>query len=430
MLSNVLQSLGQTLSSIYLGRFLGPQALAASGNLFPIIFLMISFMMGLASATNVLIGQAHGAGDEQRVKTVAGTSLGIGIIGGALVGVLCALFSEPLLRLIGTPADIFATSLLYARTMFVSLPLLFAFLLYSTCMRGMGDSRLPFYFLVLYTAMQMLVTPALIFGWLGLPRIGVLAAAWGTIVASLVTLSVVIFTLRAMRSPLALGQIAHALVPRGRLVLTLLRIGLPTGTQLILISLAEIAVISFVNRFGSNATAAYAAVNQITSYVQFPAISIGIAASIFGAQSIGAGRVDRLRKVVHASVAMNYVLEGALILIVYVFANWILGLFLTSESTHEIARALLNITLWSYAIFGNAAVISGIVRSSGDVLFPTAIAVASIWLIEVPVAWYLSHRIGLAGVWYGYPAAYIVNLFAQFAYYELVWRRKPLRALR
>jgi Na+-driven multidrug efflux pump len=105
-------------------------------------------------------------------------------------------------------------------------------------------------------------------------------------------------------------------------------------------------------------------------------------------------------------------------------------MFLTSEHTHHIARDLLNITLWSYAIFGNATVISGIVRSSGTVLVPMCITIFSIWGIEVPVAWVLSHRIGLPGVWWGYPAAFVVNVALQFAYYELVWRRKPLRAIR
>ncbi len=127
------------------------------------------------------------------------------------------------------------------------------------------------------------------------------------------------------------------MVPNPRLVVTLLRLGAPMGVQMIMVSLAEIAVITFVNRFGSDATAAYAAVNQIGSYVQFPALSIGIAASIFGAQSIGAGRTELLGAVVRSSVALNYIIEGALILIVYGFANVILGMFLTSE-THASHR--------------------------------------------------------------------------------------------
>ena len=427
MLSNVLQSLGQTINSIYLGHFIGPRALAAAGNLFPIVFFTISFLIGLSSASTILIGQAHGAGDVKRMKVVAGTTLGLGLVLGIVVGALGAIFAPELLRVIGTPADIFDSSVDYARIVFASFPVLFTFLFYSTFLRGTGDARTPLYFLIVSTAVTMLVTPALIFGWLGLPQLGVLAAAWGNLAANAVSLIALLITLHVRRNPLGPNpELLESLIPRGRIVLTLIKIGAPTGMQLVIVSLAEIAVISFVNHFGSDATASYAAVNQIASYVQYPAISIGIAASIFGAQSIGAGRPERLGAVVRSSVALNYLLEGCLIAIVYAAANWLLGLFLTSPETHEIARGLLNITLWSYAIFGNATVISGIVRSSGDVLIPLGISVASIWLVEVPVAWILSRHIGLSGVWFGYPAAFIVNAAAQFAYYELVWRRKPL----
>ena len=120
-----------------------------------------------------------------------------------------------------------------------------------------------------------------------------------------------------------------------------------------------------------------------------------------------------LGAVIRSGVALNYVVEGRFDPDLYGFANVILGMFLTSEHTHHIARDLLNITLWSYAIFGNATVISGIVRSSGTVLVPMLITIFSIWGVEVPVAWYLSNHIGLSGVWYGYPAAFIVNLSLQ-----------------
>jgi putative MATE family efflux protein len=430
MLSNVLQSLGQTIGYIYLGRFLGPQALAAAGNLFPIIFLMISFFLGVGSASSILIGQAHGAGDTERMRRVAGTTLGVGLSLGVIAGALCAIFVRPLLHLIGTPADIFDMSANYARVFFCGFPLLFTYLLYSTFLRGTGDSKTPFYSLIVSTVLTAAITPALILGWFGLPKLGVVAGAAGSIIATALTLLILGITLAREHNPLAPSrELLRAMAPNMRLVLTLLRLGAPMGVQMIMVSLAEIAVITFVNRFGSDATAAYAAVNQIGSYVQFPALSIGIAASIFGAQSIGAGRPELLGAVVRSSVALNYIISGALILVVYGFANIILGMFLTSEHTHHIARDLLNITLWSYAIFGNATVISGIVRSSGSVLVPMLISIFSIWGVEVPVAWILSNHVGLSGVWYGYPAAFIVNVSLQFAYYELVWRRKPLRAI-
>jgi len=85
---------------------------------------------------------------------------------------------------------------------------------------------------------------------------------------------------------------------------------------------------------------------------------------------------------------------------------------------------LLSITLWSYALFGNARVLSAMMVSTGTVLWPTVISIASIWLVEVPVAVYLSQHIGLDGVWYGYPAAFIAALTAQFVYYRFVWSKR------
>jgi Na+-driven multidrug efflux pump len=116
--------------------------------------------------------------------------------------------------------------------------------------------------------------------------------------------------------------------------------------------------------------------------------------------------------------------------VVYLLAREILSLFLTDQSTLNTARDLLSITLWSYVIFGNTSVLSGMMRSSGSVLWPTMIQVCTIWLVEVPIAWFLSHgSLGLRGVWIAYPIAFAVALILQSAYYFGVWRRKPIRAL-
>ena len=201
-------------------------------------------------------------------------------------------------------------------------------------------------------------------------------------------------------------------------------IGVPTGLQVMMVSLAEIAVISFVNRFGSSATAAYGAVNQVVNYVQFPAISIGISASIFGAQCIGARREDKLGSVIRSAVGLNYFIGAILIGLCYLFAWAILGWFITDLNTLHIAHQLLMITLWSYAIFGNWSVLSGIMRGSGDVIWPTAIGIFTIWGVEVPAAYLLMQHVGLKGVWLGYPIAYCVGLTLAFCYYEFVWKRK------
>ena len=430
MLSNILQSASGTVNSIFLGRMVGVLSLAAVSSFFPMLFFLISFVIGLSSGSTVLIGQAHGAGNDKRMTQVAGTTLSLTLLVAVIVGAAGAALSHTILVAVGTPAIILPAAESYARIVFISLPVLFAYLVYTAFLRGTGDAKTPFYFLLFSTAANLIVTPAFIGGWAGLPRLETNGAAVGGIivngasfVALLVYLSRTHHALRMDRAMLAALRIDW---PTARAVV---RIGIPTGIQLVMVSLSEIAVISFVNHFGARATAAYGAVNQVVSYVQFPALSIGIASSIFGAQSIGARRNDRLPHIVRAGVGLNYAISGALILTVYALSWEILGLFLVDKATLDIAHELLVITLWSYAIFGNNSVLSGIMRASGTVLWPTLLSVVSIWGVEVPTAYVLSHRIGLDGVWIAYPVAFIANLIFQLTYYLAFWKRREITAL-
>jgi putative MATE family efflux protein len=430
MLSNILQSAAQTFTSIYLGRMIGVGALAAASAIFPLVFFLVSFFIGVSTGSTVLIGQAYGAKDHERIGRTAGTTLMFALLLSAVVGVGGFLAIRPLLHLLGTPTDIFENTAAYGRIIFATLPLFFVYLAYTTFLRGIGDSRTPFIVLIGTTLIGIILTPALITGWIGLPHLGVLAAPTSNVVATAVGIVTLLVWLERAHSPLALSAISHHLRIDWPTLKVLIRIGIPTGIQLVMVSLSEIAVLAFVNGFGSEATAAYGAVNQIVSYVQFPAISIGIAASIFGAQSIGAQRHDRLAKIVRSAVSLNYIVGGILIVGCYAFAEQILALFVTRPSTLAIAHSLLAITIWSYVIFGNASVLSGLMRSSGSVLYPTSISVAAIWLVEVPIAWFLSRTsLGLSGIWYAYPIAFIVGLSGMCAYYFFVWKRKPISEL-
>jgi putative MATE family efflux protein len=430
MLSNVLQSAGQTANAIYLGRLVGVKSLAAVSAIFPIIFFLISFLIGLASGSTVLIGQAFGARDHVRLKQIAGTTLALTLVLGFVVGTIGGLFSYRMLAALGTPADIIGIAAGYARIIFFWIPILFLYLMYTTFLRGTGDTKTPFFALIAGTILTLVITPAFILGWLGLPAFSTNGAAIASVVSNALALGGLLAYLGLTKNPLAFDREMLAnLRLRWHLVRTIARIGIPTSINLVMVSLSEIAVLSFVNHYGSTAVAAYGAVNQIVSYAQFPAISIGIAASIFGAQSIGAGRAERLAPIVRSAVVLNYAIEGALIAIIYLFGVDVIRLFITAPATVTIAHGLLLITLWSYAIFGNARVISAIMVSSGTVVWPTLLSIASIWGVEVPVAYVLSKRIGLEGVWYGYPAAFIVGLCFQLIYYYAFWKRKPLKRL-
>ena len=430
IISNILQALSGTVNNIYLGQMLGVGAMASVSAFFPVLFFLIAFMIGLGAGAAVLIGQAWGANEPERVKAVAGTTLTIGLCAGLLVAIFGGTFTEPMLRALGTPADILPGATAYARIMLLAAPGIFLFLLVTSMLRGVGDTKTPLKTLLISTAVGLLVTPALILGWGGLPQMGVVSGAYAAVVSYLIALGWTAWYLRRRHHVLApdASFLKHLRFDR-TIAAKVLRIGLPTAVSMITISLSEIAVLFLVNRHGSQATAAYGAVNQIVSYVQFPAISIAITASILGAQAIGAGRSQSLGKIARTGIVMNLLLTGALVLLGYLFSRHILGLFITDAAVVELAQTLLHIMLWSSVIMGMSMVLSGLMRASGTVLVPTLITVLSIGLVQVPVAWVLNNRYGINGIWAAYPVAFLAMLALQATYYQLVWKKKPIRRI-
>jgi putative MATE family efflux protein len=430
VVGNVLQSLSGTFNGVFIGQMLGTRELAATASVFPIVFFFISLVIGVGAGGSVLIGQAWGAREPHKVKTIAGTAIALGLMLGLAVALLGGTFTEALLRALGTPANVLPEAISYGRIMMLAMPGLLVFILITQLLRGVGDTVTPLYSLLLSTATSALMTPAFIRGWFGLPQLGVNSAAAASILSFLVALGYMAVHLRRAKHVLAPDrELFKAIRIDGRIFRLVMKIGMPTGVQMVVISLAEIALLALVNSYGSDATAAYGAVNQVVNYVQFPALSIAITASILGAQAIGAGKLERLGPITRTGIQMNLVITGTLVLIGYLLSRHLMGLFLTEAKVLDLAQSLLHIMLWSSVVFGCASVVSGVMRASGTVLIPTAISIFCIVLIEVPSAYLLSHRIGLEGVWWAYPIAFCSMLVLQSAFYRLVWRQSKIERL-
>jgi putative MATE family efflux protein len=430
MLANILQSLSGTINSIFLGHMIGVPALAASTQFFPIMFFMMSFVIGLGAGASVLIGQAFGKGDFDKVRQIAGASLALSIVFGLVPGVLGAIYAEPLMIALETPPDIIKDATDYARVMMIAMPAFFVFLLATSILRGVGDAVTPLWTLALSTGVGLLVTPALIEGWFGLPKIGVTSAAVAALVSFVVAMAWLAWHLIRKKNPLApTPELLKYVRLDPKVLVPVLRIGVPTGLQMVVIAVAELALLRIVNDYGSNATAAYGVINQIIAYVQFPAMSIGIAASILGAQAIGGGRQAMLWPITRMALILNVVITGLGVALVYALSGPIVSMFVTEPTVAALTQHLLHIVMWSMVIFGFAVVFSSMMRSSGTVLAPTAFGIIAILAVEVPVAWYLSREIGIDGVWWAYPATFIAMFVMQGSFYTFVWRKRSIRAL-
>lgn len=430
MLSNVLQSMSGTINTIFIGQLIGVDALAAASMFFPILFLLIAFVVGLASGASILIGQAWGGKNLQKVKEVTGTTLAASFLGGIGVSILGFIFIDQILLLLGAPYNIIDAAAGYGRVFFLGIPPFFVLLVLTSMLRGVGDTMTPLLTLGFSIAAGLVVTPALILGWWGLPRIGVNAAAVAFIVGTVFSLAFMLIWLIWRKSPMALdGSALRYLRFERKLLLLILRLGIPAGIAMIVSSLAGIVILGIVTRFGSDATAAFGAVNQVMSYVQFPAMSMMIASAIFAAQAIGARRMDEVEQVTRTGLLMNLILTGGFVLIAYLFSENLVRLFITSEAVVQTTETLLHIVLWSVVMFGFSGVFSAVMRASGDVWMPMSLSLVAIIGVEVPAALVLSNLIGLNGIWIAYCLSFCTVLVLQAGYYVLFWRRKEISAL-
>lgn len=430
ILSNILQGLSGTLNGIFIGQMLGTHALASVAGMFPIVFFFISLVIGLGAGASVLVGQAWGAREPGKVRAITGAALALGALIGLAAAVLGSLFAREAMVALGTPADVLEDALRYARVMMLMMPVLLVFILFTQLLRGVSDTISPLLALLMSTTVGLVLTPAFIQGWLGLPRLGILSAAVASLLSTVAAMVFLAVRLRRLGHVMAPDRKLLAAFRLDRAILgKVLKIGLPTGVQMVIISLSELVILALVNQHGSQATAAYGAVTQVVNYVQFPALSIAITASILAAQAIGSGATERLGAILKTGLWLNVAITGSFVLLGYALSHALLGLFLTDPAVRTQGEHLLHIMLWSLLLFGFQAVVGGIMRASGDVLVPTGITIFCILVVQMGVAWALNRRLGLEGIWIGFPVAYLAMLALQTTYFRGVWRHRKIERL-
>ncbi|MGD9699812.1 MATE family efflux transporter [Acinetobacter sp.] len=428
--TNILQNLSGTINTIFVGQMMGVNAIAAVAVFFPILFCLLAFVIGLSTGATVLVGQAWGAKNIEKVRYVVGSTLFMTLIGGSIIALLGVFFAENILLALGTDPEVMPLSLPYVQWMLAGSPLLFVYIIYSSILRGVGDSTTPLIASAMTILIGVLITPVLIGGYFGFPKMGIIAPAIATAVGYMAVLIFLYIYLNKKGHPLKpdrhlLSHIRH----HPEMSIIILRLGIPTGVQMVTTSVAGLVIVGLVNRYGSHATAAYGAVNQVLNYIQFPALSISIAASIFAAQAIGAEKSDLLNKVTHTALAMNIVITGGLVALAYLFSKYLMTLFITDPTVVVLGQQLLFIVLWSILFFGASAIFASIMRASGTVTLPMLINIAAILLIEVPCAYLFSRWWGLQGIWYAYALAFVILCIMQGMYYQFVWKKKTIKAL-
>ncbi|WP_305805541.1 MATE family efflux transporter [Stenotrophomonas sp. YIM B06876] len=417
---NIAQSLNGSVNAIWVGKFLGENALTATANANNIMFFLIGSVFGIGMAATILIGQAIGRNDLGQARKVMGTSATFFVGLSVLIAIAGWWLSRPLLAAMGTPAEALPLADAYLRVIFLAMPLLYAFAFLTAALRGAGDARTPFRFLLLSVLLDIGINPLLIFGLGPFPELGIAGAAWATLIAQALALAALLFHMRRRRHMLWLGRRNAMLFRIDPVILRALVVkGVPMGLQMVLISLSMIMMMSMVNGYGTATAAAYGASLQLWTYVQMPAMAIGAACSAMAAQNVGAARWDHVAGTARSGVIYNFLLTGTLIAPLILLDRWTLALFLPGGSPAlEVARHLNHIAVWSFLFFGVNFVVSGVVRATGAVMPPLLILAVSLWGIRIPFAELLQPRFGADAVWWSFPVSAACAMLLSLAYYR------------
>jgi putative MATE family efflux protein len=427
--ANILQSLNGSVNSIWVGRFLGEAALTATSNANTVMFLLIGAAFGVALAATILIGQCIGANNLPETKRVVGTSAtffaGISVAMAVAGLALC----RPLLIAMSTPADSQPLAVAYMRVIFLALPFLYMYAFVMAVLRGAGDSKTPFYFMLLSVGIDIALNPVFIFGVGPIPRLGIAGSALATFVAQAVSLTALIrhlyrrhHILCLHRSELALLRVDWAVVA------TLLKKGVPMSAQMLVLSLSGVLMITLVNRFGVDTTAAFGAALQIWNYIQMPAFAVGMGMSAMTAQNVGAGKWDRVTRIARVGVLYSVLLTGSIVLAIELLDTAVFGLFLPAGSAAlQIATHLNRIVTGSFIFFGISVALFGVVRATGAVTAPFVILTVSLLVVRFPLAQVFLDSYQADAVWWSFPVSSVLAALLAALYYRYGgWRQAHL----
>jgi putative MATE family efflux protein len=420
LFANVLQSLNGSINSIWVGRFLGEAALTATSIANTVMFLLIGAAFGIAMAATILIGQHIGANDSPGTKRVVGTSASFFFGISLVMAITGLLICEPLLVAMRTPADSMPLAIAYMRVIFLALPCLYMYAFVMGVLRGAGDSKTPFYFMLVSVVFDIGLNPVFIFGLGPFPRLGIAGSALATFVSQAISLTALVVHLYRRKHPLVLHKDElHLLRLNWTVVGALVKKGIPMSAQMLVLSLSGVLMISIVNRFGVDTTAAFGASMQLWNYIQMVAFSVGMGVSAMAAQNVGARKWDRVASVARIGVLYALLLTGFVILAIEILNTRAYSLFLPDGSAAMAAAARINrIVTPSFIFFAITMVLFGVVRATGAVMAPLTILTVSLLVIRVPLAEAFIDRLGVDSVWWSFPLSSAFAAILAVLYYK------------
>ena len=384
-LSNLFQQLYNAVDSLIVGRFIGQQALAAVSSSSSLIMLLVGFINGVSLGAGVLIARYYGAEEEDQVERAVHTTLALGLAAGVALTVLGVALTPLILRWMGTPADVIHNSVLYFRVYFLGSAAVVLYNMGASILQSVGDSRSPMIYLIAASITNVV-----------LDLLFVAVFHWGVGSAALATI---------------LSQMRF----EGPMLRQVVTLGIPSGVQNSVVSLANVIVQSNINAFGSFAMAGCGAYSKIEGFAFLPVTCFALALSTFVSQNLGARRFDRVRQGMRFGLLCSPLLAEGIGLVIFAFAPFLISLFNSDPAVVAFGVNDARTVALFYCLLSFSHCCAGILRGMGRPIVPMAIMLC-VWCalrityITVTVSFLPDIRV----VYWAYPLTWTISsaLFA------------------
>ena len=418
ILGNLLQQLYNTVDSIIVGNYVGSNALAAIGSSTSLVYLLIAFSQGVSVGAGVVISQRLGQKNKEGVQTSVHTALALAGILGTILTVGGILFSKEILLWMNTPEEVLTDAVTYLRLYSAGMVFNVVYNMAAGILNAAGNSRRSLGYLAIASVTNLILDLVFIVGM----KTGIAGAAIATNIGQIVSCVLAIwFLVRAQTDyKVYLNKIKIHKSTAGLII----KIGLPTGFQNMVISLSNILVQSSVNSFGANAMAGFGAYMKVDGFNVLPVTSFGMAATTFVGQNFGAGKTQRVKKGMWMTLGIGILYTITTGVLLLTFSETIMQLFSHDPAVIAYGRQAMRFFCPFYWVLSILHALSGTVRGTGKSMPPMIVLLISLCLFRVLwVQFVMPNIASIEGIFMLYPISWAIGSGLMILY---TWKGKWL----
>ena len=385
LLGNIAQQLYSTVDSIVVGKYVGDNALAAVGSAAPIFNLLLVLFIGISAGAGIMVAQYFGARQKEQLSSTIGTCITLTGISCIFIMIAGPIASTPLLRLLNTPESIFSWCQSYLTIMFIGIAGCAFYNILSGMLRGLGDSVSALIYLLVATAINIVLDIFCV----AVLKMGVAGVALATVIAQAVSAVLCLLKLMKMKELFTLGK--KELVPTKKHSMQVVRLGLPSGLTQMIFSMAMIMVQSLTNSFGEMLIAANVIVMRVDGFAMMPNFSFGTAMTTYAGQNIGAKKMDRVIKGAKQGTWIAVCTSAVITGIILIFGKYLMGIFTNTPELVDLSRYIMSILAVGYIAVAVTQSLSGVMRGAGDTMTPMWISLITTVAVRVPLAYGIAY---------------------------------------